>query len=271
MADEEKELDSGEVKNTEKKKKQEKLTAQSEPKEEYDEKETKGGKFLLFLITVVIIAIWLIILAMLIKWDVGGFGSSVLYPIFKDVPYVNQILPEVKDPTVDDPYAFESMEDAVTRIKELELELDVYLDKENATKEEIEALQAEIERLKVFEKEQDNFAKTKEKFYKEVVFGEQSPDIEEYKKYYESIDPKNAALLYKQVVEQVEEDEEIQDYVKAYSTMKPKNAAAILEKMSDDLPLIARILTNMNAEARGSILAAMDSELAAAVTKLMEP
>ena len=53
--------------------------------------------------------------------------------------------------------------------------------------------------------------------------------------------------------------------------MKPKNAAAILEKMTDDLKLVAKILKNMNAEARGAILAAMDEKIAADLTELMEP
>ncbi len=48
------------------------------------------------------------------------------------------------------------------------------------------------------------FEEEKAKFYKEVVFSDQAPDINEYKKYYESIDPQNAENLYKQVVEQRE-------------------------------------------------------------------
>ena len=31
---------------------------------------------------------------MLIKLDVGGFGSGVLAPVIKDVPYLNKILPD---------------------------------------------------------------------------------------------------------------------------------------------------------------------------------
>ena len=34
------------------------------------------------------------ILCLLIKLDVGGFGSGVLAPAFKDVPVINKILPE---------------------------------------------------------------------------------------------------------------------------------------------------------------------------------
>ena len=272
---EEKELDEKAVKKAEKeRKKQEKAMnkkAMSEAADNDDDDPGKGSKFLLFMVAVVLIALWLLLFALLIKWDVGGFGSGVLYPIFKDVPYVKEILPEVKDPEEDDPYAFKTMEEAVERIKALERQIEAISDANGDDKNLIASLSEEVARLKVFEQQQADFEKLREKFYKEVVFSDQAPDIEEYRTYYEQIEPENAAALYKQVVRQIQEDEEIADYVKAYSSMKPKNAAAILEKMTDDLQLVAKILKNMNAEARGAILAAMDAKIAADLTELMEP
>ena len=44
----------------------------------YEDKETKkGGKMITSLIAVFIVLIWIAIFALLIKLDVGGFGSSV--------------------------------------------------------------------------------------------------------------------------------------------------------------------------------------------------
>ena len=57
---------------------------------------------------------------------------------------------------------------------------------------QIAELQAEIDRLKVFEKNQLEFEKRVEEFDKNVVFAEAAPDIEEYKKYYEEINPATA-------------------------------------------------------------------------------
>ncbi len=74
-----------------KKKKNEKEVTTGQNPEEEEEK--AGSKLVLALVTVLIIAIWLGIIAILIKTDVGGFGSSVLYPALKDVPYINKILP----------------------------------------------------------------------------------------------------------------------------------------------------------------------------------
>ena len=43
-----------------------------------------GGAISTFLVTVVIIVIWIAILCLLVKLDVGGFGSNVLAPVLKD-------------------------------------------------------------------------------------------------------------------------------------------------------------------------------------------
>ena len=63
----------------------------------------------------------------------------------------------------------------------------------------------------------------------------------------------------------------VQDYAAAYSAMKPKQAAAIFEQMTNNLDLAARILKVMSAEDRGKILGAMNSEVAAKITKIMDP
>ena len=50
-----------------------------------------GTKALLAFITILVVFIWLGIVALLIKTDFGGFGSTVLRPIIKDIPYLNLI------------------------------------------------------------------------------------------------------------------------------------------------------------------------------------
>ena len=58
------------------------------------EGEDEGGALSIILVTLVIVLIWLAILALLVKLDIGGFGSGVLRPILKDVTVINKILPE---------------------------------------------------------------------------------------------------------------------------------------------------------------------------------
>ena len=137
--------------------------------------------------------------------------------------------------------------------------------------EELQELRAEVERLQTFEDAQVEFERIKTEFYEEVVYAEKGPGAEEYQKYYQTIDPTTAEYLYKQVVQQQEADQAIKDYAQAYAEMKPKQAAAIFEEMTDDLDLAAKILDQMSAEDRGNVLGAMDAEIAARLTRIMDP
>ncbi len=250
----------------------EKELDKDENKELDEEKES--GKGVLALVTVLIVIIWLGIIAILIKTDVGGFGSTVLYPVLKDVPYINKILPN-QDSAIneitDTQYQYSSLDDAIDRIKELELQLDEAQNNKKKDKQTIKDLKKQIEDLSTYKEDQAAFEKEKEKFYEEVVFSDEAPDINEYKTYYESIDPENAEVLYKQVVEQITYDDEVQDYAKTYSQMKPKEAAAIFDTMTDNLGLVSDILMCMGAQARADILGKMNAETAAKLTEIMEP
>lgn len=252
------------------KKKEEKKTKKKE--KEDGEEESGGSRVAVIVATIAFIIVWLGILALVIKADIGGFGSTVLQPILKDVPYVNKILPDTaKDETVDAQYPYTTLDEAIARIKELEVQLADAQSQNNASSDSVADLEAEVARLKIYEEQQAAFEEEKTKFYQEVVFGDKAPDISEYKSYYESIDPANAESLYKQVVEQEETDSKIQEYADTYAQMKPKQAAAIMEQMTDNLELVAKILQNMDTADRGAILGAMDSEVAARITKIMEP
>ena len=234
----------------------------------------EGGGFATLLATIMIVMVWLAVILVIVKLDVGGFGSKVLTPILQDVPVLNRILPgnpvlETKDPESYGGYT--SLVDAVDYIRQLELELERAQTSVNEKNEEIAELKANVVRLQEFEQKQLDFQRIKNEFLEEVVYAENGPGPEEYRKYYESTDPATAELIYRQVIVQQQESKEIQDWAAAYSQMKPKQAAAILEEMSDDLDVAARILKTMGVESRGSILGVMDPEIAARLTKLMEP
>ncbi|MCX4306927.1 MAG: hypothetical protein OSJ69_14120 [Acetatifactor sp.] len=234
----------------------------------------EGSGISVFFVTLVIVIIWVAILCLLIKLDVGGFGSGVLAPLLKDVPVVNKILPEDNTATVDeeDSYGgYTSLREAVDYIKELELQLEDAQASSSVDSEALAELRAENERLQTFEDAQVEFERIKTEFYEEVVYAEKGPGAEEYQKYYQTIDPTMAEYLYKQVVQQQEADKEIQDYAQTYAEMKPAQAAGIFEEMTDELDLAAKILKQMSAEDRGKILGAMDAETAARLTRIMDP
>ena len=206
-------------KEEKKKKKQEKKAARQD-QEMAEEQETVGGKLIVAFATLVIIAIWLGILALLVRLDVGGFGSTVLHPLLKDVPYVNKILPEVQvDTKAEEDYPFQTLDEAIARIKELEGELETALQTDKDSSAKIEDLQSQVRKLKKYRDNEAEFETLRQEFYEEIVFGEDAPDISEYQKFYEAINPDNAEVLYKEVVEQTEYDSKVDDYVKTYSSM----------------------------------------------------
>ena len=236
--------------------------------------EDEGFSPSVLLIVILIVLIWIAILALLIKLDIGGFGSGVLRPILKDVPVINKILPT---PTDTEEYVgdFDNLPDALAEIERLnkqveELKADLAKGGDEES-EEVKALKEEIVRLRTFEDSQVEFQKLKTEFYEEVVFSDKAPEIDQYKAYYEQIDPDNAEYLYKQVVQQLETDKIMDEYVKAYSEMKPKQAAAIFNEMGDNLDLVAKILGHMDTNPRAKILQAMDKDLASKLTQIMDP
>ncbi|WP_051656670.1 hypothetical protein [Butyrivibrio sp. AE3004] len=252
--------------------------------------EDAGGVATLIL-TVVIILVWLAIMGMLIKLDVGGFGSNVLAPIIGDVPGLQAILPEgsytpiaqkkyeeSQKPVVNpvDEQLASSLDEANLYIKRLEEELRKEMEENATLQEENEKLQTEITRLQPFEENQAKLEQEKEDFYKNIVYADNAPTPEEYQKYYELIEPDVAAQIYAQIIQGTADDDELEQYVKAYSSMKAKEAAAIFNAMiendtGDAVRLISKILGKMSAENRGAILDKMTEEYAGKVTDYMEP
>lgn len=255
-------------------KKEAKRRAKEIAKQEEDLGLDEGNGLVTFGATVLIVALWIAVVCVIVKLDIGGFGSSVLAPILKDVPVLNMILPDSGQTETTDPGSYggySSLQDAVDYIRQLELELEQVRTASNAKDADLEKLQAEVERLSAFEQKQVEFQRIMQEFYEEVIYAENGPGAEEYRKWYEEMDPATAEALYKQVVVQMEESKEIQEYASAYSSMDAKRAAAIFNEMTDNLELVAKILNAMKTDARGDILGAMDTEVAARLTKIMDP
>lgn len=235
--------------------------------------EDGGNGIVTLMATLLIVVLWLAVICVIVKLDIGGFGSSVLTPILKDVPVLNRILPgtpsSVLNPEEGENYGgYASIEEAVDYIRQLELQLEREQTASKAKDSDLDLARAEILRLREFEERQQEFQRIKTEFYEEVV-NELSP--EEYRKYFEAMDPTTAEYIYRQVVIQLQESAEVQEYAARYSSMKPKAAAAIFETMTDNLNLVAKILRSMSTDDSGAILAAMDSELAGRLTKMMDP
>ena len=225
-------------------------------------------------VTLFIIVIWLGILCLLVKMDVGGFGSNVLTPMLKDIPVINKILPTengLESPKEKAYGGYNSIKDAVDYASALEKKLEQAQNTNTAYSEQIEALKAEVKRLQTFEDNQVNFQRIKEQFYEEVVYADNGPGAEEYRAYYEEMDPTTAEALYKQVIQEEAVNNKMKDYVATYSNMDAKKAAGILGAMTDNLDLAANILMNLPASTRGAIMGEMDAAVAARISRIMNP
>lgn len=238
----------------------------------YNESE-EGGKLTLILIVFLIIVTWLSVMALMIKCDVGGFGSEVLRPIFKEVPVIKEILPPASDEEVakESDYPYDTLEKALNQITVLEQAIGSKDAEISSLTDRKTELEQEVSRLSIFEKEQSEFEEEKNKFFDEIVYGNSAPDTDTYVEWYNSIDAEHAEEIYKEIVEAKQADQEILDLAVTYEAMKADAAAEILESMSNDLDTVALIMNNMGADARGKILAEMEPSFAASVTKKLLP
>ncbi len=219
-----------------------------------------------------IVALWVAIVCVVIKMDVGGFGSSVMTPILKDVPVLNRILPSASpapgDTEEEENYGgYSSLEEAVEYIRQLEAEVERIQTTSSAKDSELEALKAEILRLQEFEQRQVEFQRIKTEFYEEVA----SLDPDGLLKYYESIDPATMEYIAKQIAVQQQKSEEAEAYLETFAVMKPKAVAKLFETMSDRLELVAEILEGMDVEQRAAIMNVIDAEIGAKLVKMMHP
>ena len=234
-----------------------------------EEKESGGSKLVTALIAIVIILIWLAVFAFLIKMDVGGMGSKVLYPVLKDVPVVNKILPEASEETQaeEGDYQYTTLKAANERIKELESQLKSENGTTDANSDYISELEAKLKKLQTYKDEYDAFQERVKEFDEKVVFNKKAPDVSEYEKYYEEIEPENAQKIYKQVLLALQYTKKAEELGKFYSNMDADKAAERLSEMSEDLDLVRDILENMGEKQAAAILQEMDVDFAAQITK----
>lgn len=244
-----------------------KKNRKKDEQKEIAQEESAGSKLLTFLIVFVIVVIWLALFGVLIKLDVGKFGSEVLYPVLKDVPVVNKVLPAAEGEQ--QPEGYTNIDEANEKIRALEQELASLKNTSTASADEVQELKAENERLKKFEEQKLAFDQRVKEFDEQVVYSDKSPELSEFQKFYEEIDPDNAAELYKQVVQDVQASEKVKKQATMYAKMEPAQAASVLETMSGNLDLVASILDNMSESKSADIMANMAPETAAQITTKM--
>ncbi len=242
-------------------------------KDKRDGEGKKGISGSAILIMVLIIISFLSTMALLIKCDVGGFGSEVLRPVFKDVPIINKILPDASDEEVakESDYPYSTLSEALDQIKIMDEEINAKDAEILSLNDKIAELTKEVDQLTVYKTEQEEFEKKKNEFYDEIVYGDSAPDADTYIEWYNQIDSERAEQIYADMIAARQADQEILELAATYENMKAKNAADILQSMKNDMDTVALIMNNMSAEKRADVLAAMEPEFAASITKKLLP
>ena len=194
-----------------------------------------------------------------------------LRPLIKDIPVLNLILPPVEDDVLisENNYPYKNIDEAVEVIKKLEAEIDEIKGGDESAQQKILELQNEIARLKKFEDDEAAFEERVKRFDVNVVYNSQAPDIEEYKKYYEEINPETAEEIYRQVVEQLQYDDMIKEKAGLLKNMKPAQAAKALEEMTADLEYTCKVLLSMKPTEATAIMDKMDSLFVARILQTM--
>ena len=225
------------------------------------------------LIILLMITTFVSTMALLIKLDVGGFGSGVLRPVFKDIPVIKEILPPPSDEEVakESDYPYDTLEKAINEIDALNAAIKSKDADITGLNDKVEELEKEVARLSKFEEEQTRFEEQKNKFYDEIVYGENAPDADTYIEWYNELDAEHAEKIYKDIIESQQADAKIVALAKSYEAMDAAAAAKVLEQMKNDMDTVALILKNMSSDAQGKVLAAMDPSFAASVTKKLVP
>ena len=166
-----------------------------------DKKEKKEGVgFAGVLIVILIITTWLSVMALMIKLDVGGFGSGALRPILKDVPVLNKILPDATDEETakESDYPYTNLADALEQIRKLDAALGSKEAEIGALNDKVAELEKEVARLKTFEQQQEEF---------ERVISENKAIIDEYRKVVKSLEEQNE--MYDSLIASLHTNQEI--------------------------------------------------------------
>jgi flagellar motility protein MotE (MotC chaperone) len=224
-----------------------------------------------FLLILLIILVWLLLMAIMIKFNILGLGDT-LTPALKDIPYIKNLLPGAQTVQMNNSGEDSSqvVADNSDYVASLEQELSRQLALNASYAATIDKLNAEVARLEPFEEEQAEFDKQRQQFYQDIVYNDNAPDASAYASYHAMIAPEEAAEIYEQIASDEISDEEVKVYAATFTAMKPKEAAAIFNNMSN-ITLVARILQQMGSDDRAKIMGKLDTEVAEKVTELLEP
>lgn len=141
-------------------------------------------------------------------------------------------------------------------------------------RDEKEKIDQDNEKMKVLLEEQKSEIEAQRKQLEEDLMkaGEliANADKEGLKEYFQKIDKDTAEILYKQILTEEKASAEARKFAQYYENMEPKNAARIFKELGEkNIDLIVEILTNMRKEISSQVLSEMDADFAAKITQAL--
>lgn len=229
-----------------------------------DMKAPKKGKagLIVLLVTILLILGFIALTA----FNVFGLRDNMLFPLLRNVPVINNIIPE--------PVYTDGADIAATLA---ELEARTYtLTTENALLEEqlenlnqtIEQLQRDNTRLAEYEMAFEQFAIERETLYRNLAM--ENPEA--FMIFFNTMDPALVEELFLDIIYAEIEWAEWQNYMASWINMSPVQVARVIESMlTTDMRLIVDVMLELPEPFRGDILNSLAPDSAAAVLRQMEP
>ncbi|NLU51841.1 MAG: hypothetical protein GXX10_03125 [Clostridiaceae bacterium] len=211
-----------------------------------------------------------------VKNNINGIADS-LRPSIKDNPLLSLALPKEYD--AEDPSLLteEELKKKYNEFRNKIAELEKSLEESNSTIEELNQKLASVgdeqaileenkQLLAQIMEEMEKIEEEKKSISEMVIRG----DTEGFKNYFEKVDKATAEAIYKEIVAQGAVDEEKKALSKSFSSMDPESAAQVLTELyKKDKEVLLDIFEGLKADAGASILAQMEPQTAADITKML--
>lgn len=208
----------------------------------------------------------------ILYFNVGNVTDKYMKPLLQNIPVVKNIVPTAEKQENQEDLTQLSKEEIIQKLNQVNEELTAEKEENSSLTKEVESSKKEIQRLQEIETQHLQFLQEKEAFDRQVVYGEQAPTLEEYRQFYEQMNPETAESIYREIVGDAEISQELKKYAATYQEMDASSAAGILEKLTlTDIDLVIQILENIDAEQRADILGEMEPQTAARITKRLAP
>ena len=236
-------------------------------KKDKNKKETGGKKKPIAKIIVFsAVAVIFVGLVAVVGFDALGLRTKYLNGFLQNIPIVKNIVPA--ENTVEGEYAGWTQEELVNEIAFLKTEIESNEEAIEVLNQKSDIYVKEISRLEGFEQQQLDFKARQEEFDRMIA----SNDRNAYAKFYSSINPENAEVLYREAVLENRDTKKLNEYVSTFRDMSESESALILEELiGTDMDLVVLIVSNLESEFRASILGKMAPANAASITKMMLP